>query len=273
MLEAYRFPRYWWGVNGTDLFPPEFSLVDLLNQQVFSPEIGALLWALLSHRASMMVVGGYQSGSGKTTTLTALTACLPADTELVFTRGREEDFSWASKTPESSYVLVNEFSDHTSRYLWGRSAAEVFHLAQKGFSFAGTMHALSIDEVIGNIQSPPVSIPGDVLAATLPLVAMQNVYFEGDTLKRRLISLYWLYPTPVGPNGLGIKSLVAWDPRNDRWTVFSSPQTWDQLAEWANVPSTSFQNDVQHRAQYLEDLADSGITDYDDVRAALLKYA
>lgn len=274
MPDSFRFPRFWWGEHGADFLEPELSLIDLLQEHVLDAQSAALLWALLARRASLIVVGGYQRGAGKTTTLTALTGCLPPHTTLVFAQGRAEDFSFLDQVAaDSTYILVNEFSDHTPWYLWGQKAARVFDLAQEGFAFVGTMHAESIDDVIGQLVEPPVALAGASLSTSLQLVAMQGIFGEGGELKRRLTSLSWLYPTSLGPNGIGVKSLVAWSPRDDQWTLFSSPTTWEQLAQWTKVPAAALEQEVERRGHYLQDVAARSLTDYDGVRTALLQFA
>ena len=274
MPETYRFPGYWWGPGGNDLSKPERSLVGLLQQHVLDAQTAALLWALLLRKASLMMVAGMQRGVGKTTTLTALTACLPEEITPVFLRGRYEDFSFEGQIdPAADYLLINEFSDHMPSYLWGQQAARVFRLGAEGYGFAGTMHANSIDDVIGQLVQPPVAVSGDTLAQSLRLVAMQHAFQDNGEVKRRVTSLSWIYPTSLGPDGLGIKSLVAWSPRDDQWTLFSSPQTWEQLAQWANTAAPQFKEEVERRSQYLQQLASGPELDYDQARAALLQFS
>lgn len=275
---SFRFPAYWWGLPGEQERPPKLSLVHLLRERVLPAPTAALLWALLARRASLMMVGGYLRGVGKTTTLSALAACLPPATELVFTRGPREHFEFLGRSkPEDTYILVNEFSDHTPQYLWGKGAARVFRLTEEGYAFAGTMHAESPEELFAELQQPPVALPPAAVARSLQLLVMQVAFRaspgERTEVRRRVSAVYWVHPTERGPGGLGLKSLVIWDPRDDRWLQFSSPETWAELAAWSGSEAEAFRRELASREQALEDLLDRGVADFDQVRENLASFS
>lgn len=235
--------------------------------------MAALLWGLLSRRASFLVVGGHYSGAGKTTTLSALTGFFPADTQLAFTRGSTEDFSFLRETdPGDTYVMVNEFSNHTPWYLWGQKAHRVFNLTEQGYAFAGTLHAESIEEVVATLMTPQVALTSTEIAKSLQLVVMQAAYRAEGGIDRRVLSMYWLQPAERGPGGLGIKSLGVWDQPQDRWYLFTSPETWAELAVWAHEDAAAFKDEVEHRKQYLEKLLVTPEKDYAAVRDDLLRF-
>ena len=268
---GFSFPALWWGGPGTDLRAPTFSIIALLQAHQLSPQMASLLWSLLARRASLLVVGGHLRGVGKTTTTSALTAFFPADTELVFTQGPREDFAFLQRTaPERTYIMVNEFSDHTPQYLWGEKAARVFDLTKLGYAFAGTIHAESIEEVLSELGSPPVRLSPSSIAESLQLVVMQAAFQTPEGVTRRVTSLYWLQPAERGPDGLGIKSLAAWDAQQDQWHLFSSPETWADLARWAKVEPAELQEEVDQRRRCLERLMASPAPDFARVREELL---
>ena len=248
-------------------------MVHLLHQRVLSPAVAALLWGLLARRASVLAVGDYTRGAGKTTTLSALAAFFPSDTELVFARGRAEVFAFVAHTqPRRTYIMVGEFSDHTPWYLWGEKAAHVFRLTKQGYAFAGTMHADSLDDLLGQLTAPPVVLSRTALAAMSPLVIMQSTERTPEGVRRRVSSVHWLYPAPRAPGGLGAKSLVAWEPQEDTWSLFSSPETWADLAQWAKVSPQALQQEVEQRERFLQELLTGDIEEYGAVRAALLEH-
>ncbi|MBI2886609.1 MAG: hypothetical protein HYY02_05325 [Chloroflexi bacterium] len=268
-----QFPAFWWGGGGGEPRTPAFSLVHLLQGGLLSPQVAALLWALLVRRASFLVVGGHYQGAGKTTTLSALTGLFPADTELVFTRGPREDFAFLEQTgPRRTYIMVNEFSDHTPWYLWGQKAARVLRLTTEGYAVAGTMHAESVEEVIQQLEEPPVAVPRSDLARSLQLLVMQAAFQTATGVARRVTALYWLQPAARGPGGLGLKSLAVWEPSQDRWHLFSSPETWEDLARWAERDAPSLQEETVHREGFLRELTTRSAADFDSVRETLLAY-
>jgi hypothetical protein len=273
MTNGFRFPPFWWGKRGEGLLPPTHSVLDLLDSHVLDTRVGALFWALLARRASLLLVGGWERGIGKTTTLTALTGFFPPDTDLYVTRGAHEDFSFLSQTdPERTYLMVGEFSDHTPGYLWGPPAARLLRLNDQGYRVAGTMHAEGIEHVIAQFGEPPVSLLPAELPEALQLVIFLRASEQNGTIERRLTSANWLQQTPRGPGGMGAKSLMAWSPADDSWTLFSSPDTWADLARWGGTDAAALKAEVGARQKHLDSLLTKPARDFDSVRETLLAF-
>ncbi len=255
---------------GEELVSPSTSIVDLLRQRVLSPEVAALVGTLVARRASVISVGGYQRHTGKTTLLNALLGFTPADTTFVVTKGTAERFDFLDHTsPERTYILVGEFSDHTPWYLWGQRAARVVRSVTSGYAFAGTMHAQSVDDLVEQFISPPVALERADLARSGALLISQDFRETPSGPQRRVTSVARLYPAPRGPGGLGAKSLAVWDPRDDTWNLFSSQETWGELAEWLGMRVSALQSETEARGRALQRLVESGIEGYDGVRAAI----
>ena len=260
-----QFPAFWWGYNSRQMVTPEISITTLIDQHVLSAELAGVLWALLARRASCLAVAGHYSGAGKTTTMTALSSFYPGDTDFVVARGRFEDFSFVPETDAAkTTVLVPEFSDHMPAYLWGPGAATVVRLRQQGYTFAGTIHADSVEEVLADLMAPPVSLTPPEVAGALNIILTQNIVPELQA--RRVQGVSWIYPTPRGPKGIGAKGLASWNTRDDLWHLFSSPETWAQLATWCGLPDTgALHAEVEARTAFLGELAAEGVTDFDAV--------
>ncbi|MEK7215323.1 MAG: hypothetical protein AAB289_07000 [Chloroflexota bacterium] len=267
------FPRYWWGVAGDDLVAPTISVVDLIQQHVLSLDIAALVGTLVGHRSPLISVGGYQRHTGKTTLLNALLGFASADTTFVVTKGNAERFEFLDASPpERTCVLVGEFSDHMPRYLWGQRAARVVRLVEQGYTFAGTMHAHSVDDLVEQFVAAPVSLERAELARTGALLMFQDFRETPAGVQRRVTGVARLYPASRGPGGLGAKSLAVWDPRDDTWNLFSSDETWDELARWAGLSAAALRSQTEARREALVGLVESGIEGYDRVRAALVEF-
>lgn len=270
-MTRVQFPAFLWGMNSRQPVEPTISVVDLLQQHVLDAGVAGLLWALLARRASLLAVAGYYSGAGKTTTMVALSSFCPADTQFTVARGRAEDFAFVRDAePQRTVVLVPEFSDHTPAYLWGRPAAQVFELRAKGFTFAGTMHGDGVEDVLAQLVQPPVSLHPSTVASALQIILTQNMIEELQA--RRVTGVSWAYPNPRGPAGLGVKGLAAWNPRDDVWHRFSSPETWQQLAAWGGAEASAFEHEVQRRSAFLSDLQTAGITAFQDVHERIATF-
>src|SRR4051812_3503193 len=104
-MNDYKEPYSWWG--GSARATPR-SIVQLMDGGVLDAQLGGVLWAALSRRASVLVAAA-SKGAGATTVLTALLDLLPSDTDRIFLRGWEETFDFAQRfRPERSYALVNK---------------------------------------------------------------------------------------------------------------------------------------------------------------------
>ena len=155
----YDAPFYWWGPAWDS--PIRRGIADLLRDGTLDSGTGAVLWAALARRRSVVVVAG-PSGVGKTTLLTALLDFLPPDTRRLYLRGSFESFAFLSDgavVPEKSVMLINEISPHLPIYLWGPAVARALSAAERGFSLLATAHAASVAEFVGMFTGSPLRIP------------------------------------------------------------------------------------------------------------------
>lgn len=217
------------------------------------------------------MVGGWARGAGKTTTLTALAGFLPADTELVVARGAREDFSFVrNRKGERTYIMVGEFSDHTPGYLWGEGAVRVLRLSEQGYRCMGTMHAEGLEDLVG--QWAEIGVEPSELAQRIQLAVFQAAFQSGDGIARRVAGVHWFQPASRGPWGMGAKSLVSWSAPDDRWTLFSSPDTWADLARWGGTDPKALQDEVSRGEAYLRRLLAEGPRGFDEDRERLLGF-
>ena len=181
----------WWGGHGRS--DDRLTLLDLVRNNTLDLKLAALLWLLVDKNASIVVAAAPQL-AGKTTLLTALIDFMPPRYTKVFTRGRNEDFSFLS-SPDSdasnTYILVPELSDHTPAYLWGEEVRTLFQALDDGYSMGATMHA----------DTP------ETRAALAGRAGMAWADVEADLARRAKTLRSWLKRGPIGPGEL--RQLVA----------------------------------------------------------------
>jgi energy-coupling factor transporter ATP-binding protein EcfA2 len=161
----YDEPFHWWGPGWES--SSARGAADLLRDGTLDPWTGAVLWAALTRRSSLVVAAG-PSGAGKTTLLTALLEFLPAETRRIYLRGSFESFAFLSDpsiVPHESVLLINEVSPHLPIYLWGPAVARALTVAERGFSLLATAHAESVPDFIGLLTGSPLRIPAPHIAA------------------------------------------------------------------------------------------------------------
>jgi energy-coupling factor transporter ATP-binding protein EcfA2 len=218
-------------------------------------ELAALLWLLIEGRVPIVVAAG-PSGVGKSTLLTALMDFLPPDSDVRFVLGPDPDLSWlpeavalgwtgpggpsASGDPSPSgrsgpmpagpmparpgrtVLATPELSAHLPWYAWGRLARVLVRAASIGYGLAATVHAERLEDVIGSLARPPVSLTADELGHLGAVVILRLVPpAPGSTVpRRRVAAAHLVRPPSRDAQGhvqrLGPAVLAARDPEQDR---------------------------------------------------------
>jgi hypothetical protein len=191
---AHRLPIGWWGP--TLASPPARSLLDLTRDGVVSPETAALLWTIVARGDSLVVAAG-PSGAGKTTLLTSLLDALPPERPVYVVRGIHERFA---RVPPGAAQLVSEISPHLPMYAWGDVVPRLLGFARSGHQVLTTMHARSVEEIVGQLAGPPLRVPTETLA-DFGHVALLDVRRADDAIARRVTRVVRLH---VGREGTGL---------------------------------------------------------------------
>lgn len=201
---VYSEPFLWWGPVWEP--PPVRSLVELIQDEVTTPAVAALLWGMLARRASIIVAAGPR-GVGKTTVLSALLDCYPATSRRLYLRGCYESFAFLDDPtvdPGESLLLVNEISSHLPAYLWGPGVRRLLQAAGQGFTFAATAHATAIEELVGQLAGYPLHIPMSELAAINLVVLLAP---PGSAAGRWRVEQVWTL-AQQGERGLTVTALA-----------------------------------------------------------------
>lgn len=128
------------------------SVLDLIERETVSFELGAHLMAALTRTASFMV-GARPGGAGKTTVMCALANLWLPDVDLV------------PATPENVRRALNEGKSLQPKaficheigagphyaYLWGKNLRDYFQLVEFGHHLATNLHADDIDEAYDQV--------------------------------------------------------------------------------------------------------------------------
>ncbi len=239
----------WWGGAGRE--QGRLTLLDLVRNNTLDLRTAALLWLLVERKASILVGAGPRL-AGKTTLLTAILDLAPPWYELVHTRGRYEDFSFlGTTTPEKTYILVPELSDHTPAYLWDAGVLTIFQAMARGYSLAATMHADSPAEVMHMLQGYPVGLPRQLMHHLHVIV---NIHVDGNTwpgpgsglsdVVRRVSRVSLTMPGPA------FLTLAELDPATDSFLHKDSSEVSHALAEHLGAGSADMH--LGRRAEALQ---------------------
>lgn len=247
------------------LLREEFSVTQLIQSGTLDSIVAAFLWAMMARRASVLVAAGPRL-VGKSTTLHALTSFLPEDTQFVYARGQYETFDLEGSTdPQKTYILVSEISDHTPHYLRGPAVDKLFQLLESGYRMGATLHADTPEEVVQAIKHYSVDVPVPLIARGIDLIITLHAEETRRGIRRRIRSINYVWYEPKAPQEIGVRSLVAWQPDRDVFTVFHSPDAWAQIAEHLGTDTPGLRNEIKARKMVLDQMVDHEVVDYDRV--------
>ncbi|MEO6457115.1 MAG: hypothetical protein ABIO92_02410 [Chloroflexia bacterium] len=267
-------PFGWWGWHWQP--PVPLSIMQIIEAGSADTELIALLWAMLSRRASV-IVAAEPPMAGKTTTLTALLDLVPPDTKRIYLRGHYETFDFAreeSTDPAHTYILANEMSDHLAVYLWGSRIYKTFELLNQGYAIGSTMHASEVDDVIAILNSDPLKVPPRWIAQ---LTLVINLYVSGTygPSVRRFNTVYMLTEgNGDTSDGLlpGVKPLLlsSWNRPADTFDhIFNQPSVLEMLSCWAGCSTEEWTADIKRRKAHLDKIAESGVLGIEGTRTSL----
>ncbi|HKP54593.1 MAG TPA: hypothetical protein VJ183_18300 [Chloroflexia bacterium] len=292
-MDEHEEPFGWWGWHWQP--PQPLSIMQIIDAGSTDTHLMALLWAMLSRRASV-IVAAEPPMAGKTTTLTALLDLLPPDTKRVYLRGHYETFDFARNPeadPHNTYVLANEMSDHLAVYLWGSRIYKTFELIEKGYAIGSTMHAETVDDVIAILDSNPLNVPAEWIAR---LTLVINLYVSGTygPSVRRFNSVHMLKPSATTDDrrrttdeeetirnpkseirnhivsGVELVLLSHWDKASDTFIhCFDQPAVQAKLSAWAGCTAEEWTIDVARRKAHLDNMQEEGIRGIAATRRAL----
>jgi hypothetical protein len=227
------------------------SIIDLIIAGTLSVDMAALVGSAVSLGASFLTAAG-PGGAGKTSLLAALLGFL-APNRQIHTIYDHNALAAAEKTENHDCYLLHEISNAgLPSYLWGTEVNRFLGLAKKGQQVISCLHADHMEEVTSALFTPPLSVSPDNLAAIefiLFIIAERASTAYG--LRHRITGVY---QHAHGDNGY--QPVFLWDHAADKYK---------------SVNGYKPQAQEEKLAELLQSLADQELTDYTEVRQALLE--
>ncbi|MFH1545453.1 MAG: ATPase, T2SS/T4P/T4SS family [archaeon] len=187
------------------------SIIDLIINNTLTSEVGAFLWAMVEglgiEPMNILVTGG--SGTGKTTTLNALTSFVYFNQRIITIEDTPELHlgnrkNWIQmeakpslpKTPEITMdqLLQNALRMRPDRIIVGEVRGDeaqtlftAMDIGHKGIM--GTLHSNSGREMITRLKSQPMNVP-EVMIPLLDLLVVQyRMYLKDKGIIRRIAQI------------------------------------------------------------------------------------
>jgi len=281
------------------------SPVDLIKYGTFDSRQLAYLWIILEYKRSVLTAGG--TASGKTTTLNALCAFIRPEHKIVsiedtaelnllhpnwtqsITRsgfGGEAALSKASGNGSGKggtagdielYDLLTAALRQRPEYIVvgevrGSEAFTLFQAISVGHPCLGTIHAGSMKELISRIESNPMNVPIG-LFSSVDNVIFNSMVKKGEHYIRRASRIVEIIEVDPDRGDLITNPLFKWDPVSDTFPYSGSCALFAGIKEEFGVPEGYLLNELNDRAELLDDLARNDVTDYESVVNAIRKYS
>ena len=283
-----RFPPGWWGYHWSA--PQPMSAVEIVGSGSIDARTMATVWAVM-HRRRSVVLAAEAPLAGKTTTLSALVDFLPPGTVGLFLRGWAEDYRWVDRYgPATTYLLVNEMSDHLPIYLWGGEARRALALAAGGYGFGATMHADSVDEAVTVMRHELRATDAEI--AAIDLYLQFSAYRTPGGMYRRVEEVWHMRtdaagrldpvrlarldgprsPALTGAQRLPGPPMLASDGGRRSLPVVHDPTAYACLADRLGMAAGELESEIEERERFLRTLSERGICDVVSVAIAVQGY-
>ncbi|MBI4214588.1 CpaF family protein [archaeon] len=255
------------------------SIVDIISTGTLTSEAAAFLWLAvegLGVRPMNLLIAGV-TGSGKTSTLNALSVFVPENERIVTIEdtlelnlpGRDNWVQLESKPGiGGEEITVDELLKNTIRMrpdrifvgeVRGNEAQTMFVAMDLGHrGLMSTLHANSAQETILRLQSPPMNVPTS-LFTLLDIIVMQHrlALPSGSFRKATQISEV----SVMGDNIL-LNNAFEWDREHQVIERTKIPsQLMEKLAFHTGTTRNEIKQEMENRKRILEFLVENKVTD------------
>ena len=244
------------------------TVADIIRTGGMTAEAAAFLWCCMDglgrRSANVLVVGG--TGSGKTTTLGAMSLLIPTHQRLVVIEDTPELQLGhpnlvnlvTSEHADMDHLLRGALRMRPDRIIVGEvrgpEARTLFGAMNTGHrGCAGTLHANSARECMNRITSEPMAVP---LSQTvgLDLVLVQERRYDNGQPRRVVSEIAEL--GGFGEKIARMNQLYVWDNKKDQIVSTGIPSRLrTSICAEAGVTAKGFQEAVTRRARLLSQLA------------------
>ncbi len=259
---------YWWRGR---LFEPagRLSILDLVNFGTLNLRLASILWLIMEHRASVLVVAG-PNWAGKSTLLNALLDFLRPEIKQIHLDGEAEDFRFlAHAVPSRTYMVASEINWY-GFYLWGEEARRAFELLSHGYALGSTMHARTVEEAVG-ILHYHLGLPLSLIANLDAVITLRMIWDRrGATEPKRLVETVGL----IGPGkrGISIEVIASRNPTDKELYYAGEGELSAALAKRYKIKYSQITQEIRLRERFLANLLTKNVHSYGKVREAIVEF-
>ena len=260
-----------------------WSITDLVRSNTFNFEAAAWVWLAIQNEMSMLIAGG--TGSGKTSTLNAISNFFPPNQRIISIEDTREitlpnTLHWVPMetrlpNPEGKGeitmldLVINSLRMRPDRIIMGevrrKNEAEVlFEAMHTGHSVYATLHANNTEETITRLTTPPIDMPKAVLES-LSFILVQNRNRKTGT--RRIFQLAEIEKT--GDARILMQRDIAGDQLKK---IAESKRTVETLQLYTGMKPAEMEKDIEGKIAVLKWLVRKDIDDVHKIGIIMSKY-
>ncbi|WP_226041018.1 type II/IV secretion system ATPase subunit [Natrinema sp. DC36] len=263
-----------------------FTPVDLVNWGTFSLEQMAYLWLAVENNASLMFAGG--TGSGKTTSLNAVSMFVPPESKVVSIEDTPEltlphdnwiqsvtrdgvtaggrgsvgmfDLLQAALRQRPEYLVVGEIRTESD------VALTFFQSIATGHTAYTTFHADSVRGLLSRLRNEPLNVPTQMIG-NLDIVSIQQQTTQnGKRVRRNRRLVEFSHGDPDGDaDEIAPHEVFRYDPHADRFEQTSGSTVLGAIADERGWTPGHIERELDRREAVLRYLLEAEITDYESV--------
>ncbi len=268
------------------------TIVDLINFKTLSSHLAGFLWVCTDglgvKPCNAIIAGG--TGSGKTTTLNAVTAFTPPRERIITIEDTLElqlphthVLRMETRPPNiegkgeltMDTLVKNSLRQRPDRVIVGEvrggEAVTLFTALNTGHSGMGTVHSNTARETITRLVNPPMNVP-TIMIPALDFIIMQNRMYrpEGGSI-RRVTEVAEVVGMEEG--NVQLNRVFEWNNVSDKVEyVGIASQTLRDIAELRGIGITEIEEEIEKRRLLLEYLADNNIRSIAEVGTFIHNY-
>ena len=268
------------------------TIVDLINFKTLSSHLAGFLWVCTDglgvKPCNAIIAGG--TGSGKTTTLNAITAFTPPRERIItiedtlelqlphthVLRMETRPPNIEGKGELTMDILVkNSLRQRPDRVIVGEvrggEAVTLFTALNTGHSGMGTVHSNTARETVTRLVNPPMQVP-TIMIPALDFIIMQNRMYrpEGGSI-RRVTEVAEVVGMEEG--NVQLNRVFEWNNVTDKVEyVGIASQTLREIADLRGIGITEIEEEIEKRRLLLEYLADNNIRSIAEVGTFIHNY-
>ncbi len=260
-----------------------YSALDLYRLKTVSLEFLAYLWFVVEHKVNILIAGG--TGAGKTTMLNALVGFIPPEDKIISIEDTRElrlphenwipavvraGFGIESKTGEkygeiTMFDLLKESFRQNPDYVIvgevrGKEASVLFQGMASGHPSIGTIHGGSVEDIIKRIETPPISLPPELVESLDLILVMSHALQFGKSF-RRLKKASEIIDIDRNTGRAHVNDVFEWDPAKDV-LIKRNSYLLQKISSEYGLPLTEIEKEIENRLEYLKWLDKNNITNF-----------